>query len=241
MRQRLQRWLKNTIRKIGFDVVHFSNNYSDYVVKNAIRSHEISTILDVGANRGQFAKHALDYGFRGTIHSFEPFPAAFSGLVKAARSHPHWHAHPVALARVIGIADLNIGANDQTCSLRSTLAGVAEAIPDLQSAGRVEVATSTLDAFLDSQRIDAGSCFLKLDVQGSERDVLAGGAAALSRVPLLQVETAITPTYEGETQLSEMIDYVHDIGMVVRAFRDVFASPTTGELMQVDLIAERPR
>lgn len=241
MKQQMQRWIRGAIRKSGFDVVHFSRNHPDFVIKAGLQEHAIKYILDVGANRGQFASHAFDYGFTGTIHSFEPFPDAFEALGKAAQSRPGWKVHQIALSSTSGTARLNIGVNDQTCSLKSPLDGMADVIPDMTPAGHVDVQTATLDDFMQSERIDPARCFLKLDVQGSERDVLEGGRESIGRIALLQLETAITPTYEGEARLAEMIDYVHSIGMVVRAFRDVFANTQTGELMQVDLIAERTR
>ena len=241
MKQQIQRWIRSAIRKSGFDIVHFAHNHPDFVLKKGFEAHAISTILDVGANRGQFASHAFDYGFNGVIHSFEPFPAAFGALRTAAQSRAKWQVHQIALSCTSGTASLNIGVNDQTCSLRSPLAGAADRIPDMTSAGHVDVKTTTLDEFLQTESIDPARCFLKLDVQGSERDVLEGARGSVGRIPLLQLETAITPTYEGEARLAEMIDYVHSIGMVVRAFRDVFANPHTSELMQVDLIAERTR
>ena len=42
-----------------------------------MRSRHISTLVDIGANTGQYASLLRDQGYRGSIISFEPLPAAY--------------------------------------------------------------------------------------------------------------------------------------------------------------------
>ena len=37
-----------------------------------LNHHQITTVLDVGAHRGEFARALRREGYRGAIHSFEP-------------------------------------------------------------------------------------------------------------------------------------------------------------------------
>src|SRR3546814_10928976 len=54
----------------------------------------IETLLDVGANKGQFARDARASGFHGDIYSFEPLAVAHAICSAAARSDPRWTVLP---------------------------------------------------------------------------------------------------------------------------------------------------
>ncbi|HYA80127.1 MAG TPA: hypothetical protein VED87_04255, partial [Methylocystis sp.] len=54
-----------------FDIVRFPHHLGiDFNILQIIRKHGIDTIMDVGANEGQFALRMRDLGFNGMIHSF---------------------------------------------------------------------------------------------------------------------------------------------------------------------------
>ena len=55
--------------------------------------------------------------------------------------------------------------------------------------------------------------FVKLDVQGAEPQVLAGAEGLWPRIQGLQVELALLPLYEGETDWRSMVDDLADRGL----------------------------
>ena len=54
----------------------------------------VACVLDVGANRGQYARHLIEAGYAGEIVSFEPLPDAHAALAEAASAHARWRAAP---------------------------------------------------------------------------------------------------------------------------------------------------
>lgn len=61
-----------------------------------LRSRGVTTVVDVGANVGQFAQTLRnEVGFSGRIISFEPSPEAFATLERFEDSK--WERHPIAL------------------------------------------------------------------------------------------------------------------------------------------------
>lgn len=240
MKTRLIRSARTLLRGFGADIVPFNASQPDFVIYDAVRRRKLDVVLDVGANRGQFGEHFYEYGYAGTIHSFEPLPAAFTELKQAVTRKPGWHAHQIALGRANGEAVLHVGANDQTSSLRGLSEADAVGIDAVRVVDEVTVPVERLDSYLPRVGIDPARCFMKIDVQGAELDVLEGAGDLLASIPIIQIETAIAPVYQDESLLTDMIAWFRGRGFVVRALRPVYFHPSTRELMQVDLIVERP-
>lgn len=233
--------LRRALRSASVDVVAFGPTSADWQLLDAIRRRGIASALDVGANRGQFAKHLRDRGFIGLIHSFEPLDAPFAELAAMAARDGRQVAHRLALSDKAGEAEIFVGENDQTSSLQRV--GVADGgsgIADAHRvAGSVRIQTDRLDLFCARERIDPSTAFLKLDVQGHEMTVLAGAGDLLAEIPLLQLELSILPIYEGETRFGDAIAFIQGKGFKVRAIRPGYFDPDDSTLAQVDVIAER--
>jgi FkbM family methyltransferase len=65
---------------------------------------------------------------------------------------------------------------------------------------RIPVSTKRLDDIAEIAAMD----FLKMDIQGSERDVLEHGRSRLAEAVVVQTEVSFVPLYEGQPVLGEM-------------------------------------
>ena len=74
-------------------------------------------LIDVGANRGQFAISARELGFKGTIISFEPQLALFENLSALASKDGNWIVHPFGLGAKQEELALNICADNSFSSV----------------------------------------------------------------------------------------------------------------------------
>lgn len=109
--------------------------------------------------------------------------------------------------------------------------------PENSNVARIEkrMTTQTLDDVVD----EAGSSlFLKIDVQGAELDVLAGGQNTLSRCDVVQLETALLPYNEGAPQFKDVIVQMAEWGFTPFDFAG-FIRPNGIDLVQVDIIFVR--
>jgi FkbM family methyltransferase len=137
------------------------------------------TAVDVGANQGFFAYAFSKVAAR--VEAFEPNPdyAAFARAMLGARAR----VHAVALSNRSGTAQFVVPVSEQGMALHlggSLKAGVAEQGP----AQRFQVEVRTLDSYgLRDVRA------VKVDVEGSEMEVLEGGRETILRDrPALIVE-----------------------------------------------------
>lgn len=232
--------LRRALRLLSVDLVAFGPTSPDWQLFSAIGRRGIGVALDVGANRGQFASQLRTRGFAGVIHSFEPLAAPFAALAGMAARDPRHYAHCLALSDGAGEAEIFVGENDQTSSLHRPDRGEDSAIGRAHAvAGSERIRIERLDTFCREAGIDAGACFLKLDVQGHEMKVLAGAGDLLKDVPLLQLELSLVPIYEGETGFGAFVDFIQREGFRVRAIRPNYFDPDDATLAQVDVIAER--
>ena len=73
----LNNLIKNFLNYFGLRVVFKKHNLnSSERLVNSLQYHNIDTVLDIGANKGQFAQDLLNADYKGNIISFEPLSNA---------------------------------------------------------------------------------------------------------------------------------------------------------------------
>lgn len=153
--------------------------------------------LDVGAAAGLYtAELARLVGPSGTVHSIEPLPFAHPTIsrVLGLRVAGNVRRHQVALGRSSGHATMSVPLRrGRLVTGRSFLtAGATGLGSNDEFGGQAEfrVETDRLDHFCARAGI-ARADFLKIDVEGAELDVLAGGTELVERwrpALLLEIE-----------------------------------------------------
>jgi len=238
---RLTHRIRRLLRGIGYDIRRFDVSSSHIVRrKTLIRSLGVTVALDVGANIGQFAVQLRDnFEFRGRIVSFEPLTAAFDELSARAASDPDWEVHHCALGAEHGHGEINVAENSQSSSILGMLPAHTEAEPASSFIGREHITIRPLDAVFDDVVAPDDVVYLKVDTQGFERQVLAGAAASLPRVTLVQLELSLTPLYAGETLLPEMLSLMQEEGYDLVGLEPGFTDPRSGRLLQTDGLFRR--
>lgn len=189
-----------------------SANTSIPHLKWAIRRFEIDTIIDVGANVGQFA-HMIKsrVRFKGDLHCFEPDPRLIQQLSRLAVKEGGMTVHNKGLARESGTLSLNL----QSMSTFNSFLPMAETGVDVGM--RRDVATqavevTTLDSFLSG--LAARNVLLKLDTQGFDLEVFAGLEQHAPRVKVILIETAFQHIYEGAPMFCDVLKAMEEKGYV---------------------------
>ena len=204
-----------------------------------LQRYEVDVVLDVGANNGQYGRELISMGWKRRLISFEPLSVAWQKLQANARPHPNWFAENMALGSTDGMAEINVSQNTQSSSFRDILPAHVSAAPTSAYVGTEEVRVARLDSVIDDYCLPEDRCFLKLDVQGFERDVLEGAEDSLARCVGLQAEMAVTPLYEGETLFTEMVEYLGSLGYILMSIDGVFEDEQTGQYAQLEGIFYR--
>lgn len=188
--------------------------------KSLFTDMSIDTVLDVGANTGQFALQIRREGFAGRIISFEPLSTAYAKLATAAADDPLWNAYHCALGSTSGSAQINIAGNSWSSSILPMLESHRTAAPESAYVGTEEVTIRTLDETFTEVCRPAATAFMKVDTQGFTMNVFRGGEDTLTRLAGLQVEMSLVALYADEPLIPDLLAYLYG-----RGFRLVYIEP----------------
>jgi len=184
-----------------------------------LQARQVDVVFDVGANEGQFGLSLRERGYRGQIVSFEPIHAAFEILQGRAAQDEGWQAHPVALGDAPGTAVINVAALSVFSSILSHRNAATAFDPRAAPTRTEEISVSTLDQFAPA--FAGRSCFLKVDTQGYERQVLLGAKETLAQLQGVQMELPLVHLYSEVWGLGEAIRFMADRGFVVAQMHPV--------------------
>ena len=221
--------LRRTLRSAGYEIGPSTSDFSD-VQRDLIARCDL--VVDVGANAGQYAERVRALGFTGPVLSFEPGAEAFSVLSSRSARVEGWTARRLALSDEVGTATLQVSRNSVSSSLLTIRSEHVSAAPASVTIAEESVAVSTVDIELEGAAGDR--LWLKLDVQGAELAVLRGATETLGRTLVVQSELSLSPLYEEQTDLLELITMLRDSGFQLYHLQPGFTDPVTGQLLQMD-------
>ena len=163
---------------------------------------QLRQVVDVGANAGQWSGMLLDLLTPESLVIIEPVPAAFAELRARFGADPRIRLHNVAVGAGEGTVRLKITRDTTGASLLQPKDEMRALIgSNWTVTSEVDVRLTTLDQLLADM---AEISLLKIDVQGYEQEVLAGGRATLGKTRFLLVELNYMPQYEGGSWLGEL-------------------------------------
>lgn len=228
----LKNWVRKEIHRRGFELL--VDPFSTRLVRT-LRWLDVDTVIDGGANAGQFAMTLRSSGFTGRIHSIEPLSSAYSQLASSARNDPLWSVERGALSDREDVVEINIAGNSVSSSILPMLTAHADAAPESTYVGAESVPTITIDSIVARLGIDPARTMLKLDVQGYEAVALAGAGGCIDQFAATQVELSFVPLYGGSWLADEMTTFMVKHGYQLWMYDPAaMYDPKTGRLMQCD-------
>jgi FkbM family methyltransferase len=207
-----------------------------------LEAAHVDLVLDVGANDGGYATALRRLGYHGDIVSFEPLSQPWEDLERRCRNDPRWRSIQRAVGAEPGVAQMHVAANDgASSSLLPMLDRHVQAAPEARYVGVETVEVVTVDSVTETIIGDHQRVFLKVDVQGYEREVLDGAKALLASSVLmgLQLEMSLVPLYEDAWLWKDLLDHVEQQGFTLRRMIPGFSDPATSEMLQADGIFMR--
>jgi FkbM family methyltransferase len=203
----------------------------------AIRLCAANTLIDAGANKGQFSLAFRYLRPRAHIIAFEPLPEAADAFERLFAQDRAACLQRSAVAASDGAAEFHVADRADSSSLLRPGAGQERAF-GVCSRTTIEVPVTRLDHSLDIGSL-AHPILLKVDVQGGELGVFEG-CDALEEIDFIYVELSFVELYEGQPLFQDVSEY-----LVRRRFnvRGIFNQVMTAEYgpTQVDVLFKNVR
>jgi len=229
--------INRMLRMLGMELRKYMPESSDMARMNRLFLYnQIDLVLDVGANKGQYAKYLREAGYAGRIVSFEPLSTAYAALLKASKKDPRWDVAPrAAIGNKDGEIKINISKNSESSSALPIHELHVQASPNSAYIDSEIVKLYKLDSIAEHYLNDTyQAIYLKMDVQGFELQVLEGASRILPRVKMLQLELSLVPLYQGEPLIRTMLEKVDALGYELYAVIPGFTDMKSGRLLQLD-------
>ena len=185
----------------------------------------VRTVIDIGANRGTTVLSALLNYKDVSVHCFEPSKENFSILTEKFQSYTSVHLHHTALGSKPSEGKLLNYTHSGASTLSSSVASdhYFQINTHLKCTSSELVAIQTLDSFRIPQQSSRHIVdIIKIDVEGSELEVLQGSLQTLrhTRYLLLELSVARNPL-QSSSYISQIFSLLHELGFYLYSVHDI--------------------
>ena len=233
LRSTTKKKVKEAIRSAGWLVRRLSPGEAKQLAW--LRNMSIHTVLDIGANVGQFALSISEILPQARIISFEPLPDCHMELLSRMGHHSDFRAFNFALGSREEETTIHRSVSSPSSSLLPMGPLHERAFPHTCGTHVDRVRVRRLDD-LRPELGELGLLLVKIDVQGFERDVIEGGRRTISEASVLIIEVSFRELYIGQPLFGEIFATVSALGFVYAGNLEQLYDPANGRVLQADAI-----
>lgn len=196
-----------------------------------------ATVLDVGANVGQFSVAVSHLFPDAALYPVEPDPATAQRLCSNLPARVAANVTVSAVGERVGMVEFQVNADSQVSSILPLGNGRKQAFPESNVQRTMTVPLTTLDALFGGKALPH-PILLKIDVQGYEDRVIAGATELLQHVRWVVLEMSFARLYDGEKDFPWMLNMMSQRGFKFVRPLDFHTSDKTGAIIEMDGLFE---
>ena len=221
---------RRRLKKIGI-------NYQRYKLfdKKWLLNSNINTIIDIGANIGEFTAIFGELFPEATIYAFEPLPDCYEQLVKRAENYTTVKAFNIGLGNEKGSLNIQKSSWHPASSFREMGELHKQNYPYSAQSEDIKVRVDTLDNILRDKRIEK-NILIKLDVQGFEDEVIKGGMQIFKQAKIVVVECSFQELYKNEPLFDGIYSLLKQFGFRYRGSLKQSFNKDNDTYLQADCI-----
>lgn len=177
---------------------------------------DIKSIIDIGANRGQFL-FAINKAYPDAqIYSFEPLPSMFEILKERTKEIENISINNLAISKTEGEISFYKGEYSHISSALKI--DNANHNPKYSNAEITElkVPSIPLSTFFKNKNLEK-PVLLKIDAQGLEKEILDSLGNFKSEIDFIVLELAFIKLYENQPLFSEVNQLLNQMGFTIVA------------------------
>jgi FkbM family methyltransferase len=177
---------------------------------------EITTIIDVGANKGQFTFAAIHLFPNATVFSFEPLRRNYQKMQHLFNGNSKVKLFNFGLGSENGELEFYEHSYDQISSFLKV--NPSNSNPNYKDSlsTSTKVSVRRLDDIIEFECI-VSPVLLKLDVQGFEEQVLLGSLNLLKSIDYIMIELPFEELYDKQKLFNDMNEILLNLGFYLMA------------------------
>jgi len=181
--------------------------------RNVLRQ-DLATVVDIGANRGQFSLAVRQWAPGARVFAFEPLSGPAARFCKGFQGDSKVILYQAAIGQQTGEATIHVSAADDSSSLLPISQLQQRLFPGTGEVRTETIRVGRLADFFSAKEI-AGPALLKLDVQGFELEALSGCEDMLEYFAYAYVECSFVELYTGQALADEVTAWLRDRGFIL--------------------------
>ena len=225
--------VRRVIQKTGFDLHRYRKGPDKL---EWIKSQNIKTVLDIGANVGQFAKEIREILPDAQIYSFEPLKECFNKLSQGS-SLGKFGAFNFALGDKEETKEINKSSYTPSSSLLPMTNTHKTLFPHTKKHSQEKIEIKRLDDVAKDLNLDPsadGEILIKVDVQGFEDKVIAGGVETFKKAKVVLIENSFVELYESQPLFDDIYMKLKELGFEYRGALQQKIAKNTGQIISED-------
>jgi FkbM family methyltransferase len=237
----MRKFIRSVLQRFGYDIIKHKPRYIRGKLDEAglkeeykwLQEYSFKTIIDIGANEGQFSDR-IRLLFPGAfLHAFEPLPGVFHRLQENFRNDPAFRGYNLGIGDRKGELELVENDYSPSSSFLKMTSSHTSSFETAVETKKVAVSVERLDDIFAERQID-GPLLIKIDVQGFEDKVLAGGAQTFRKATLVICELSFVELYEGQPLFADLFARFSAMGFAFAGVVEQLRSPATNRILQAD-------
>ena len=193
-------------------------------------------VVDVGANRGQFALISRSCFADARIDSFEPLQEPSTIYERVFENDNLTVLHRCAIGPDIEEAVIHVSSRDDSSSLLPIAEGQVKLFPETVEKETRKIHVAPLGSMLVESDI-ASPALLKMDVQGYELSALKGCSSLLHKFKYIYVECSFIELYLGQSFADEIIRFLFEYNFRLDGVYNM-QYDKSGKAIQADFLFE---
>ncbi len=200
-----------------------------------IYARNITAVLDIGANTGQYALAISKILPESKIYSFEPIKKCYDDLIINTEKL-NIETFNFALGENEYETEINVSSHSPSSSLLRMTDLHKKLYSHTKNFTVEKISVKALDQIAHDLNISKENYLVKIDAQGFEDKIIKGGYNTIKNAQIIQVEMTYQELYEGQPLFDNIYQVLNEMGFDFSGNISQVYNPDTGELVYSDSI-----
>ena len=220
--------IRAALKGVAATTEHFA------VLKNLKR---INTVIDIGANKGQFSLASRLIYPHSKIFSFEPLEKPAKMFETLFRHDEKVVLFRSALGTKKTHSQINISKRDDSSSLLDIGKNQTSIFPGTERVRSQKIEVAPLSFYLKKTHLEDRT-LMKIDVQGYELEVLKGSSDLLQSIFYVYVECSFVELYDEQPLANDVINFLEKFSFILKGVYNPHYDKD-GIVVQADFLFEK--